>query len=77
MILLIASNLKISVKTVTKNKFIRLNINWYEKWNYILNYCFLPVLVSSSYSQIKGKCVDAYGKGIPTNISVKEKLSER
>jgi hypothetical protein len=27
MILLIASNLKISVKTVTKNKFIRLNIN--------------------------------------------------
>jgi hypothetical protein len=28
MILLIASNLEISVKTVTKNKFIRLNINW-------------------------------------------------
>jgi CO dehydrogenase/acetyl-CoA synthase beta subunit len=31
-------------------------------------------LVSSSYSQIKGKCVDAYGKEFPTvNISVKGK----
>jgi hypothetical protein len=65
MILLIASNLKISVKC-NKNKFIRLNINWYEKWNYILN-CFFACLflVSSSYSQIKGKCVDAYGKEFP------------
>ena len=31
-------------------------------------------LVSSSYSQIKGKCVDEYGKGIPyVNISIKGK----
>jgi hypothetical protein len=32
------------------------------------------ILVSSSYSQIKGKCVDEYGKGIPyVNISIKGK----
>jgi hypothetical protein len=32
------------------------------------------LLASSSFAQIKGKCVDQYGKGIPyVNISIKEK----
>jgi hypothetical protein len=74
MILLIASA-EISLKTVTKNKFIRLNINWYEKWNYSQTIVFCLFIFSFfSYSQIKGKCVDENGKGIPyVNISVKGK----
>jgi hypothetical protein len=55
MILLIASN-KISVKTVTKNKFIRLNINWYEKWNTKLLFFACLFLVSSSYSNKRKMC---------------------
>jgi hypothetical protein len=74
MILLIASA-EISVKTVTQNKFIRLNINWYEKWNYSQTIVFCLFIFSFfSYSQIKGKCIDENGKGIPyVNISVKGK----
>jgi hypothetical protein len=63
MILLIASNLEISVKTVTKNKFI-VSMKLIRKMKLLFFVCLFSFFFS--YSQIKGKCIDENGKGIPT-----------
>jgi hypothetical protein len=73
MILLIASAIEISVKTVPKNKLIRLNRNRYEKMNHILNYYFLLHLFFSLLFLFQIS-IDENGRGIPyVNISIKGK----